>query len=56
LFGEKVSNVFNFKSGRSKLVSTRRSTGLSLPFQLVFLGLAEKEEKIEKNELTSIGH
>jgi hypothetical protein len=31
LFGEKVNNVHNIKSSGSKLVSTRRSTVLSLP-------------------------
>jgi hypothetical protein len=31
-----VNNIFNMKRNRSKLVSTRRSTVLSLSLQLVF--------------------
>ena len=39
---KKLNNVFNIKSSWSKLVSTRRSTVLSLPLQLVFPGLSYK--------------
>jgi hypothetical protein len=38
-FVDKVNNIFIIKSSRSKLVSTRRSTVLSPPLQLVFPGL-----------------
>jgi hypothetical protein len=36
LFYKKVSNSFNIKRSWSELISTRRSTVLSLPLQLVF--------------------
>jgi hypothetical protein len=41
-FCKKVNNVFNFQSRLSKLVSTRRSTVLSLTLQLVFPGFCHR--------------
>ncbi len=38
-FYKKVNNVYNTKSSLSKLVSTRRSSVLSLPIQLGFPGM-----------------
>ncbi len=38
-FVTKVKSIFNIKMSRSKLISSRRSTVLSLPLQLGFPGL-----------------
>jgi hypothetical protein len=52
---KKVNDVFNIKSGSSKLVGTRRSPIPSLPAQLVFPGLNITEREGSVQLTSSLG-